>query len=118
MSDHHQSPAWSKTVRTIRPRLEAQRRAGSLVCIDCHKPIQPGENFSVGHKVSAAQAKRMGWTEAQINAPSNLGGTHSFRGGKGAGTRRCNEKGGGQIGASLRIKKASAAKRRPEWSQW
>jgi len=108
MSQHHQTPEWSKAVRVNRPRIEATLPAP---CVDCGRPIQRGDRWQVGHIVSAAEAKAQGWTMAQINAPSNLGPTHT----KAPGQRACNQIAGGKIGAAISNEKARTSSRMPSW---
>ncbi|TPW75890.1 hypothetical protein [Schumannella soli] len=118
MTEHHREADWFALTRKMRPLYDAQVRAGVAVCIDCHRPIVPGQRFAVGHRVSVKEGKARGWTKQQINDPSNLGPTHSARGGKGDGSRRCNEQGGGRIGGRARTTKQAEQKRRPDWRTW
>jgi hypothetical protein len=92
MTEHHRTSEWAKTVRTNRPRIAATLPAP---CIDCGRPVQPGQKWQVGHIVSAMEGKRMGWTTAQINAPTNLGPSHT----KAPGQKACNQIAGGRLGA-------------------
>jgi hypothetical protein len=111
MTAHHRTPEWSKTTRTMRPRLQAAIDAGGARCIDCGRPIVPGQRWQVGHIVSVAQAKAQGWTTQQINAPSNLGPSHA----KSPGQRACNQIAGGKLGAAASNKKRNEGKRLPSW---
>lgn len=109
MTQHHRTKEWATVTRIMRPRLQALINSGTARCIDCGRPIQPGEMWQVGHIVSATEAKAAGWTTAQINAATNLGPSHS-----GAG-RRCNQRGGGKLGAAKVNAKRKEDARLPKW---
>jgi hypothetical protein len=111
MTAHHRTPEWSKTTRTIRPRLQASINAGGVACIDCGRPVMPGQRWQVGHVVSVVQARAAGWSVAQMNDPSNLGATHA----KGPGQKACNQIEGGKLGAAASNKKRKEEKRFPNW---
>lgn len=109
MSAHHRTAAWQRTTRSQRPIIAAQLPAP---CIDCGCPVHAAQRWQVGHRIPAAVAKAMGWTVEQINAPSNLGPTHT----KGRGQRACNQIAGGRLGAQRsRASKPSTSKRMPSW---
>lgn len=79
MSEHHRTASYAKAARIARPRLQAQINAGGLPCVNRCKLggiVRPGDTWDVAHIIGADQAKRMGWTEAQINAQSNLSSAH------------------------------------------
>lgn len=92
MSDHHKHATWRKVLYVQKPRIAATLPAP---CVECKRPVTPEHQWQVGHIVSVALAKRMGWTREQINAPSNLGPVHSGRG------MRCNQRAGGRLGAQI-----------------
>jgi hypothetical protein len=108
VSEHHRTPEWSRVTRTIKPQIAASL---PRACIDCGRPIFPGDKWQVGHIVPVAIAKVQGWTTAQINAPSNLGPTHT----KAPGQRACNQIAGGKLGASIRNTNRNTKKRLPSW---
>jgi hypothetical protein len=111
MTAHHRTPEWSRTTRAVRPRMQAAIDAGSAACIDCGRPIFPGQRWQVGHIVSVAQAKAQGWTVQQMNAPTNLGPSHA----KSRGQKACNQIAGGKIGAAISNQKRNEQKRQPNW---
>jgi hypothetical protein len=99
MSRHHDNGGWTTADRNrTRPILEAQVAAGR-VCIDCGKPIYPGQKWQVGHIVSKAEAKRLGWSNAMSNDLSNLGPSHT----KGRGQQACNQRAGGQLARRIQL---------------
>lgn len=100
MSEHHQSKEWAAVRRVMRPIIAASLPAR---CIDCGRPVYPDQKWQVGHIVSAARGKAMGWSVQQINARTNLGPSHT----KSRGQRACNQIAGGREGAKI-----SNAKRR------
>lgn len=106
MSAHHRTPQWQTIVRVHRPRIKATLPAQ---CIDCPGVVMPTDRWQVGHRVSVAEAKAMGWSRQQIDHPSNLGPTHS----------KCNQSAGGKLGAKVSSAKAAArretTKRMPSW---
>jgi 5-methylcytosine-specific restriction protein A len=73
--------AWSKESRHTRGygtawdklRLRILERDMHLCqCAECAKRLVPLPATEVNHKTSKAEAKRLRWTEAQIDDPSNL----------------------------------------------
>ena len=77
--------AWSKESRQARgygPRWDKLRRVilardmGLCQCDECAKRLVPLPADQVNHKVSKAEARRLGWTEEQIDDPSNLEAVH------------------------------------------
>ena len=89
MSSHHRTTEWKALSATMRPRIAASL---PQPCIDgCGRPVMPGDNWHLGHRVPVAVAKRMGWSMAQINAAQNLGPSHA----------RCNTRAGGKLGATI-----------------
>lgn len=74
--------AWSRESRTARGygpawdrlRIEILQRDNYLcTCAHCKAENRTTPANEVDHIVSKAKAKRMGWTDAQIDHPSNLG---------------------------------------------
>lgn len=60
-------PRWRKL------RLVILRRDKYLCqCAECAKRLVPLPATEVNHKVPKAEARRLGWTEEQIDHPSNL----------------------------------------------
>lgn len=108
MSAHHRTAAWQRTTRSQRPIIAAQLPAP---CIDCGQPVHASQRWQVGHRVAAAVAKRMGWSEEQINSPSNLGPSH----GKSRGQRACNQIAGGKLGAQRSRASRPSSRRMPSW---
>lgn len=77
--------AWSKEsshargygARWQKLRLVILRRDRFLCqCEQCAKRQVPLPANEVNHKVSKAEARRLGWTEEQIDDPSNLEAVH------------------------------------------
>lgn len=94
MSAHHRTAAWGKTSKTMRARINA---ALPLPCVDCGRPVHPGQPFHVGHIIAAS----MGGTDS----PSNLGPSHV----------KCNTKAGGKMGGKKTALKKSKKKREGGW---
>ncbi|MCX2845576.1 hypothetical protein ORG24_11855 [Curtobacterium flaccumfaciens pv. oortii] len=65
----------------------------------------------MGHIVSAWVAKSMGWTQQQMDDPTNLGPTHA----KGPGQKACNQIEGGKLGAAKTHAKRRKDRRLPTW---
>lgn len=108
MTDHHRTTEWARTTRIMRPRIEAQL---PLPCVDCGRPVHREQKWQVGHIVPVTEAKRMGWSTAQMNAPTNLGPSHA----KGPGQRACNQIAGGKLGAHHTKVKKLNDRRLPAW---
>jgi hypothetical protein len=108
VSDFHHSPSFTAIRRKLHPEYVA---ALPLECIDCHRPINPGQSVQVGHRFAAALALRAGWSEAEINSRENLGPSH----GKSLGQRGCNQSAGAALGNRLRATDRRAANRMPNW---
>lgn len=98
---------------TIRRHWQQQR----LPCARCGRPIDydtgrylPGTrrvnpaSLAVGHIVGRDQAKRLGWTEQQINALSNTQPEHA----------RCSDRSGAQYGNRLRGRGPGGRRSRPD----
>lgn len=103
MSQHHRTPAWSVVLRTIKPRVAA---ALPLPCVEgCGRTVNPGDTFDLAHIVSVAAAKRLGWTERQMNDPSNLGPAHP----------KCNRSAGGRQGRAKQVAAQRQTRRLPQW---
>lgn len=103
MSEHHRSTSWKVILRTVKPRVAAALPAP---CIEgCGRLVNPGDTFDLGHIVSVAAARRMGWTEQQINAASNLGPAHP----------KCNRSAGGKAGRALQVAASKQKRRLPSW---
>lgn len=117
MSEHHRTAEWVRVRSVAKPRIAAQISAGLGVCIDCGRHIEAGTpltHWQVGHRVSVSAAKAAGWTDAQVNAMSNLGPSHSKASGY-----SCNQRAGGRMGARA-VNNKRAQKRRedkdlPNW---
>lgn len=78
--------AWSKESSSSRGygarwqklRLVILRRDKYLCqCTECAQRLVPRPASEVNHKVSKAEARRLGWTEEQIDHPSNLEAVNS-----------------------------------------
>jgi hypothetical protein len=67
--------------------------------------VEHGSTFDLGHIVSVAAARRMGWTEQQINDPSNLGASHPS----------CNRSRGGKAGRAIQVAASKQKRRLPSW---
>jgi hypothetical protein len=94
MSEHHRTASWQRVLRVMKPRLAAEIEQGYGACIDCRGYIPPGTpltHWQVGHRVSVAKARAMGWDDQQIDAYDNLGPSHSKASG-----RACNQIAGGK----------------------
>lgn len=70
---------WSKESRQSRgygADWERVRKAvlkrDNWICQPCYKKGTPHEGREVDHIISKAKAKRLGWTKAQMDDPSNL----------------------------------------------
>lgn len=108
MSEHHRTVEWRAIQRALRPILAAQL---PQPCVDCGQFVHAEQKWQIGHIVPAAIGKRSGWTNEQINDPSNLGPTHT----KARGQRACNQISGGRLGAAMTNQKKKDAKRLPNW---
>jgi hypothetical protein len=108
VSAHHRTAEWARTTRANRPRIAATLPAR---CIDCGRMITADQKWQVGHRVPAAVGKAMGWSSAEINAPENLGPSHT----KGPGQKACNQIAGGRLGSRVATTHRRAAQRMPQW---
>ena len=98
MSAVHQDPVYIRNARQVRKVLTPQIAAGAFVpCVECRKPVQPGQRWDVGHVVRPAD-----------------GGTHALQN-LGAAHRRCNRSSGGRIGAATTNRGSRRARRLPSW---
>lgn len=90
----------------MRPRITATLPAP---CVDCGGAVTPDDEWQVGHVVGVDEAKALGWTPTQIDAPTNLGPSH----------RKCNASAGGKLGAAKvnarRAAPTREAKGLPDW---
>lgn len=88
MSAIHNTAEWAALAKRMRPVFQGQIDQGMAVCIDCGRPLLPGEKFQVGHRMAAS-------THPQFAlADWNLGPSHSGKG------RACNQRAGGAMGAA------------------
>jgi hypothetical protein len=113
MTAHHQSPSWRKAARLARPRIAEEIRRGDATCVDCGRwlpPDTPRTHWEVGHRVSVLRATAAGWTEAEINAYSNLGPSHGPRSG-----RACNQRAGATERQQRDRARRAEGKGYPEW---
>ena len=110
MTEHHRSPEWARVTRVMRPRIKATLPAP---CVDCGHPVDPEGAWQIGHIVSVAQGKQMGWTTQQINDPTNLGPSHSNK--SGPQGRSCNQSAGGRLGAQVSNIKKKTDRRLLPW---
>ena len=67
MTELHRSARWQRFVKRTRPQIE---KALPLPCVDCGRPIHPGERFHVGHIISNQS------DPTQILTPEGVGPSH------------------------------------------
>ncbi|GAA2172428.1 hypothetical protein GCM10009846_10330 [Agrococcus versicolor] len=104
MTAFHRTAAWGALVRRMRPVLQAQVDAGTAVCLDCGRPVLPGDRWQVGHRLgrdSHPHLALMDW---------NVGTSHGGQKG-----RSCNQRAGARYGNA---KRAARAKRSTEMLPW
>jgi hypothetical protein len=111
MTSEHSSPAFTRAKRRVLPHLRQLVASGEARCIDCSRPIQPGEKWAVGHIVAVAVARAQGWPDEAIHSADNLGPTHH---GTGKG-RNCNTSAGGKLPHQLRQAARADNERLPKW---
>jgi 5-methylcytosine-specific restriction endonuclease McrA len=96
MTAFHRTKEWYALTRKMRPLIKASL---PQPCVDCHRLVEDGEVWELGHIHSAALHPELALE------PWNLGPSH----------RRCNRKAGGRMGAA----KTNATKQRktgePNW---
>ena len=97
MSRHHDAAKWSKLTKAARVRITATLPAP---CIECGRPIVPGQPFDVGHRV-----------------PLSLGGSVSDYG---PAHIKCNRRAGGKLGGRISSKRdprdrSTDGTRAPSW---
>jgi hypothetical protein len=106
VSDIHRTSQWLALSKRMRALFKVQVDAGTAVCVDCGRPIYPGQRWAVGHIIAASEAPHLAYMEW------NLGPTHH---GKQPGSQRnCNQIAGGQMGAA----KTNAKKARAEGNEY
>jgi hypothetical protein len=113
MAEHHNRPSWTKAARLARPRIAEAVRRGEAHCVDCGRwlpPDTPRNHWQVGHIVSVLRGTAAGWTEAEINAYSNLGPSHSKASG-----RACNQIHGARERHARDAARRSEDKGYPQW---
>lgn len=103
MSQHHRTASWSKTLRDVKPRVAA---ALPLPCAEgCGRMVNPGDTFDLAHIVSVDAGRRLGWTERELNDPSNLAPAHP----------KCNRSNGGKVGRAKQVAASKRNRRLPTW---
>ncbi|QQD75095.1 hypothetical protein I8920_09460 [Curtobacterium sp. YC1] len=103
MSEHHRTTSWKLILRTTKPRVAAALPAP---CVNgCGRLVEHGSTFDLGHIVDVAAARRLGWTEQQINDASNLGPAHP----------KCNRSAGGKAGRAIQVAASKQKRRLPSW---
>jgi hypothetical protein len=111
VTEHHRQPSWTRAVRAVRPRIAESVRRGEAVCVDCHRPIQEGQRWQVGHIVSVLRGTAAGWTESELNAFSNLGPSHA----SGPNQRACNQSAGAKERHARDAARKAQSKGYPQW---
>lgn len=100
MTAFHRSAEWARLVRQVKPTITASINAGTAVCVDCGRPVLPGDRWQVGHRLAHA-------THPQFSLEAwNVGPSHAGK---------CNQSKGATLGNNLRAKRA---KRRKEFIAW
>ena len=100
MTEHHRQPGYLRISKRLRALYSPQVQAGSAPpCLDCGRPIMPGEQFDISHIIPAS----MGGADSM----ENLSISHSS----------CNRRAGSQLGAMAKNKTSRAARRLPDWGQ-
>lgn len=83
MSEHHRRTHHTTASPAIRAKLAAMIAAGAqLACVECGRPVEPGQPWHVAHKLPASQGGR--------TTLDNCGPAHA----------RCNLSAGGKLGAA------------------
>jgi hypothetical protein len=92
MSNAHRSTEYLRWSAKMRTRLASQVEAGTAVCVDCGRPVLPGERWELGHKIAVALQP------TALLEPGLVGITH----------RTCNRSAGAKLGNKLRAKRRRA----------
>ena len=80
MSQHHRATRHTTKAPRIRAQLTAQL---PLPCVDCRRPVFPGDAWQVGHILAASQGGQ--------TTIANCGPSHTS----------CNRRAGGKLGAAV-----------------
>jgi hypothetical protein len=100
MSVNHRTKSYGRANAAARPRIRELVRSGEAYCVDCGRPVVD-DRWQVGHIVGFDKGRAAGWSDAQINAQTNLGPSHSK--GAGPGGRSCNQSAGGKLGKQKQV---------------
>jgi hypothetical protein len=94
MSRHHRAQKWTTHSPKLRKLIDAQL---PLPCIACHRAVNPGDTYHVGHRQDAALGGRP--------TSANTGPVHPG----------CNLRSGGKLGARITNSKRQAGKDIRPW---
>ena len=105
MTEFHRTAAWSRLVRKVKPVIQKSIDAGEAICIDCGRPVLPGEKWQVGHRLAHKTHPHLALEEW------NVGPSHGTR----PGAKACNQREGARLGNRIQ---ATRKKRSTQFIEW